>query len=162
MSFHETPDHHAIYHAKEIHTLSHALLVHASLPQPILRFRQTLYMKLPDYDTTYSGCITYDVAHHILRIRFPTECYGYIRRIQNSRRCRMVTYWEHPETGFVREVELTEKGVCNAKGRTSSELSLFCPMREPVLYIYTGGYDDLTVSFDVYLVKRVFGAQAKL
>ena len=161
MSVHETPAHHAVYHAHGIHTLSHALLVHSSLPHPILRFRQTLYMKNPDYDLTYSGCITYDATQHLLTIRFPTECYGYIRRIQNSRGCRMVTYWQHPETGFIREVDLTEEAG-RGKSRMTSELSLFCPMREPVLSIYTGGYDDLTVSFDVYLVKRAFGARARL
>jgi len=73
----------------------------------------------------------------------------------------MVTYWQHPETGFIREVDLTEEAG-RGKSRITSELSLFCPMREPVLTIYTGGYDDLTVSFDVYLIKRVFGARARL
>ena len=157
----ETPAHHAVYHAHGVHTLSHALLVHASLPHPILRFRQTLSMKHPHQDGLYAGGITYDSTQHLLTIRFPTECYGYIRRIQNSRGCRMITYWQHPVTRFIREVDLTEEAG-RGKNRKTSEVSLFCPMMEPVLRIYTGGYDDLTVSFDVYLVKRALGPRAKL
>lgn len=137
-----------IYRSRSIRTVQQALRMLYSIPQPILCYRQTIHINAPEIDHVYAGCIHNDVENHLLTISFPSELYGYITRIRNSRDCRMVTYWKHPITEFIQEVEIT----------STTELSLFHrhATHEPSLRIYTQGYTDLIVTYDVYLFKPTF------
>ncbi len=131
-----------------VHTLQQAIRILYSVPQPILCYRQTISMIAPDTDHTFLGCIKNDPENHLLTISFPSELYGYITQIRNSRNCRMVTYYRHPVTDFVQEIQIT----------SATELNLFhpSPASAPSLRIYTQGHNDLSVSFDVYLFKPSF------
>jgi hypothetical protein len=137
-----------IYRSPTIRTLQQAIRIHHSISHPILCYRQTISMITPELDHVYSGCIRNDPENYLLTVSFPSELYGYITRIRNSRDCRMVTYWKHPVTEFIEEIEIDKKTELNLFHRPS--------IYEPSIRIYTKGHTDLVVSFDVYLFKYSF------
>jgi hypothetical protein len=142
-----------IYRSSTIRTLQQAIRVLYSVPQPILCYRQTISMMAPDKDYTFMGYIKNDPENHLFTVSFPSELYGYITRIRNSRDCRMVTYYRHPVTDFVQEIQIIP----------STELGLFhSSSSPPSIRIYTQGHNDLSVSFDVYLFKPSFFTSHKI
>jgi|LauGreDrversion4_2_1035121.scaffolds.fasta_scaffold29210_5 hypothetical protein len=135
-----------IYRSSTIRTLQQAIRILYSISQPILCYRQTISMLAPDTDHTFMGYIKNDPENHLLTVSFPPELYGYITHIRNSRDCRMVTYYRHPVTDFVQEIQITP----------SVEMNLFHHSPSSSIRIYTQGHNDLSVSFDVYLFKASF------
>jgi len=131
-----------------IRTLSHAIRVLNSVPQPILRYRQHISVLAPELDLCFSGIVRHDRENQILRIGFPSELVGVVSRIRNSHGCRMVTYWKDPVTDFIQEVEIGKETQINClrwgkEGRQE-------------IRIDTRGVEDLVVSFDVWLFKMGF------
>jgi hypothetical protein len=137
-----------IYRSPHIRTLQQAVRILYSISQPILCYRQTISMINPELDHVYMGCIRNDPENHLFTISFPSELYGYVTRIRNSRDCRMVTYWKHPITEFIEEIEINKKTELNLFHRSS--------LYDPSIRIYTKGHTDLVISFDVYLFKHSF------
>jgi hypothetical protein len=93
-------------------------------------------------DRSYEGLIRYNQDQGTLHIRFPSECTG-IGNIYNNTHCKMVTYYRNPESGYIKEIQITS--------HTTIDLSRNPEME---LIVYTQFEKDLVVSFDVYLLKK--------
>lgn len=135
-----------VIHQSSSQTLNQAMRVLYSVTLPILRYRQHLSTVTPNADISYYGLIKHDRENHLLTIQFPTELVGIITGIKNSHNCRMVSYVKHPVTEFIQEIQVNH----------NTEINCLHRFYEPVLRIYTGGVENLTVSFDVYLFKTMF------
>jgi hypothetical protein len=60
----------------------------------------------------------------------------------------MVTYWKDPVTDFIQEIQIDPSTEVNRLTRAPYEQTI---------RVYTGGVEDLVVSFDVWLFKRSMG-----
>jgi len=129
-----------------IRTLGHAIRVLNFVPQPILRYRQSISLLAPEIDLCYAGHVRYSRDQHVMTVSFPFELVGVVSRIRNSHGCRMVTYWRDPVTDFIQEVEIGRETQINCLQR----------QRPQEIRIYTRGIEDLVVSFDVWLFKVGF------
>lgn len=138
----------AVYRAEPrgaIQTLGKALRVLYAVPQPILHYTQRISLVAPDLDLTFANHVHHDRENQIVTISFPSELVGVITRIRNSHKCRMVTYWRDPVTDFIREIQIEPTTEIN-------HLVAKNPYPQSIR-IYTGGVEDLVVSFDVWLFK---------
>ena len=139
----------AVYraHSSTIQTLSHALRILYGVPQPILYYRQHISLINPYLDLCFDNCIHHDRENQILTVSFPSELVGIVSRIRNSHKCRMVTYWKDHEE-FIQEVKIDSRTEINRLGCLGG--------KEQTIRIYTGGVENLVVSFDVWLFKTHF------
>lgn len=149
----EVPRHRVVYRSQTIRTLSQARSALAHLPHPVLSYCQIVALHAPERDADFHGCIRVDREKELAYVSFPKGLTGYVTRIQNSRGCRMVTYWKDPDTGFLQEVEITPDVELLLPSRSGGE--------DPVLRIYTRGVEEITMRFDVYLL-RTGGGRARL
>lgn len=138
----------AVYRAdppSAIQTLGQALRVLYAVPQPILYYTQSISLIAPHLDLTFANHVHHDRENHTVTVSFPSELIGVITHIRNSHRCRMVTYWKDPVTDFIREIQISPTTEINhLAGKNPYPQSI---------RIYTGGAEDLIVSFDVWLFK---------
>jgi hypothetical protein len=132
-----------------IQTLGHALRVLYAVPQHILYYKQRISLLAPHLDLCFTDHVRHDRENQILTISFPSELVGIVTRIRNSHRCRMVSYWKDPVTEFIREIQIDRTTEINCLGGQGSQGS----QGSQSIRIYTGGVEDLVVSFDVWLLK---------
>ena len=135
-----------------IQTLGHALRVLYAVPQPILYYKQRISLLAPHLDLCFTDHVRHDRENQILTISFPSELVGIVTRIRNSHRCRMVSYWKDPITEFIREIQIDRTTEINCLGSQGSQGSQSSQSSQSIR-IYTGGAEDLVVSFDVWLLK---------
>ena len=139
----------AIYRAEPpsaIQTLGQALRVLYAVPQPILYYKQRISVLAPHLDLCFTEHVRHDRENQILTISFPSELVGIVTGIRNSHRCRMVSYWKDPVTEFIREIQIDHTTEIN-------RLMNGAEKTPQTIRIYTGGVEDLVVSFDVWLFK---------
>ncbi len=134
--------HSLIYEDKTVTTLNQGIRLLYRISNLILRYRQTISIQNLFMDRSYEGLIRYNQDQGTLHIRFPSECTG-IGNIYNNTHCKMVTYYRNPESGYIKEIQITS--------HTTIDLSRNPEME---LIVYTQFEKDLVVSFDVYLLKK--------
>lgn len=134
--------HSLFYEDPTIQTLNQGIRFLHRVSNQMLRYRQHISLLNLFMDRSYEGLIRHNENEGLLHIRFPSECAG-IGGIHTNCNCKMVTYYRHPESGYVREIQITPKTTIDVSRNRDIELT-----------IYTNFQKDLVVSFDVYLLKR--------
>ena len=130
-----------IYYDKHCTTLHEGLRILHSISNPILSYRQTILSTNPSYDITYKPYFHHDIANEIITLTFPHE-YTWIANLNNSHRCKMVTYYKDVKYSYIKEITITP----------STNIRIYPDTK---IVIYTQGKLNIDISFDVYLMKTI-------
>ena len=125
-----------IYYDKVSHTLEDATYTLQCVSNSILRYKQTISSAKLFTDSVFANYIRYNYDSGIIYLSFPPQC-KYITNIRNSANCKMVMYYDNQEILIKPSINLYNDGTIT-------------------IIIYAA--KNTTISFDVYLRKRVKAA----
>ena len=141
-------DYAMIYHDSHCTTLQEGLRILHSISNPILSYRQTISLANISRDTKYFPYIKHDSMNEIIILSFPSE-YAWIANFRNTHHCKMVTYYKDVVHSYIKEITITP----------SINIKI---LPDTTILIYTKGYKDIDISFDVFLMKSDKNRVAKL
>jgi hypothetical protein len=122
-----------------IRTINDAIVSLYSQPLPMLEYHQEINVRnLYSNMGAYSSYIHFIPGHKTITISFPHECQK-ITRVKNNKGCKMVVY--EIIDSVIKERAITSKSIIHYRPDTK-------------IVIYTRGYLDLNISYDVTMIKQ--------
>lgn len=138
----DTQKHAMIYRDPQIQTLNEGLRTLYRVTNPILCYTQRISIAAPTLDRSYENHIRHNEELGLFYVSFPAECtYMTNFRTNHGAACRMVTYYRDSETGYVKEIAVTQQ----LELRNGKDVTVL---------LYTNYKTDLVLSYDVYLLKQ--------
>jgi len=137
-----------IYRDDQCQTLNEGIRKMNAISNPIYCYQHIVYANNIHSDLSYAPYIRYDVTNEIMTLTFPKEC-KWIANLRNNHKCKMVMYYKDIQTYLNQAVyfkEITIDSSMNIDTR---------PHQDTSIRIYTRGYTNLEIYFDMYLVKPI-------
>lgn len=143
----DTQKHSIVYYDKHISTLNEGVRILYHISNPILMYKQRISVQNPSLDLSYSEHFSHNPSQHLFYLTFPSLCSA-VSNFTNNYGCKMAIYHKNNNTGFIKEIQLTQ----------TTSLNLI-DYKDVQMLVYTDGKEDLIITFNVYLCKNSLKAR---